>query len=298
MHGLAVFQHHIVGDVHNVVDGPHAVGAEPLPQPLGGGADLHIGHHPGGIAVAQRRGGHLHIQVLEDRTGVAALDHRLVVLHGLAEGGGSLPGQTDDGVAVRAVVGDLKIHHGIIVADDGIDVVAGLPGVRLQDPDAVGEHAGQVVLGQAQLGEGAQHAVGYLASELALGDVHAAGQPGIVQRGGHQVALVDVLRAGDDLHRLFLAHVHLADEHVVRVGMAHHGEHLAHHHVLDIRVHPLPGFHLLAENRQGLHKFLVGNIAQIHEIFIDPFSVQLHLETLLRTGSGTARRCRRSGAGR
>ena len=297
MHGLAVLQHDIVGNIHNVVDGPDAVGTEPLAHPLGAGADLHVGHHPGGVTVAQLLRRDLYVQMLEDGAGIGAMDHRIMMAHMLAEGGGSLPGQTDDGIAVRPIVGDLEIHHGIVVADDQVDVVAGLSRIRLQDPDAVGVDPGQIVLGQAQLGKGAQHAVGHLAPELALGDVHTAGKVRVVQGGGHQVPLVDILGAGDDLHRLLPAHIHLADKHVVGVGMADNGQHPAHNYIPDLRIHPLPGLHLLAEDGKGLYKFLIGNLVEVYEFFIDPFSVQLHFLALLRTGSGTERRCRRSGAG-
>ena len=298
MHGLAVFQHNIVCDVHNVVDGPDAVGTEPLTHPLGRGADLHIGNHPGGVAVAQLLGRDFHVQVLEDGTGIGAVDHRVMMLHMPAKGGCGFPGQADDGVAVRPVVGDLKIHHGVVIADDQVDVIPRLSGLRLQDPDAVGKDPGQIILGQAQFPKGAEHTVGHFSSELALGDVNAAGEPGIVQGSGNQVTLMDILGTGDDLHRRFLSHVHLADKHMVGVGVPDHGEDLAHYHILDFGVHPLPGLYLLAEDRQGLYKFLIGNLMEVYEFFIDPFSVQFHFLSLLRTGSGTERRCRRSDAGR
>ena len=298
VHRLAVFQHDIIGNVHDVVDGPDAVGTQTLPHPLGRGADLHVGDHPGGVAVAQILCLYFHIQVVEDGACLRAVDHGLVVAHMLAKGGGSFPGQADDGVAIGPVVGDLEVNDGVVIADNQVNVIAGLSGVGLQDPDAVGEDAGQIVLGQAQFREGAEHTVGHLAPEFALGDVYAAGQIRVVQGGGHQVALVDVLGAGDDLHGLGLAYVHLADEHMVRVGVADDGHDLAHHHILDFRIHALPGLYLLAEDRQRFHKFLIGDLVQIHELLIDPFSVQFHFLSLLRTGSGTGRRCRRSDAGR
>ena len=71
--------------------------------------------------------------------------------HGLAEGGGSFPGKADDAVAVGAVVGDLKIHNGIVVTDDEVDVLTNRAIFIIENPDAVGEHAGQIVLGQTQL---------------------------------------------------------------------------------------------------------------------------------------------------
>ena len=234
--------------------------------------------------------------MIEDGTGVAALHHRLVVVHGLAEGGGSFPGKADDGVAVGAVVGDFKIHDGIVVANDQIDVLTNRAVLVVQNPDAVSVSTGQIVLSQAQLGKGAEHTVGQFAPELALGDVHAAGQPGVVQSGGHQIAFMDILGTGDDLNRLGLSHIHLADPHMIGVGVAHHGQDLADHHILDFSVHPLIGFHLLTEHGQGFNKFLIGHIGKVNEFFIEPFSVEFHIAFLLRTGSGTECRCRRSGA--
>ena len=298
MHGLTVFQHDVVGDVHDVIDGTHAVGAQAAAQPLGGGGDLYVGNHPGGVAVAQLRCGDVHVQMVVNIPGVRAVNHRLVVTHGLAEGGGSFPGKADDAVAVGAVVGDLKIHNGVVVADDEVDVLANRAVLVIEDPDAVGEHAGQVVLGQTQLGEGAEHTVGRFAPELALGDVNAAGEPGVMQRRGYQIALMDILGAGDDLHGGIASHVHLANPHMIGVGVAHHGQNLAHDHVFDLRVQPLPGFHLLTEDGQGLHEFLIGDVRQVYEFLVQPFSVEFHCFSLLRTGSGTGCRCRKSVSGR
>ena len=298
VHGLAVLQHNIVGDIHNVVDGTNAVGTQALPQPLGGGADLHIGHHPGGVAVAQIFRRNLHIQIVIDVPGIAAMNHRLVVAHGLMEGSGGLSGQTDDGVAVGTVVGDLKVHHGVIVANDLVDVLTYMAVLVIQDPDAVSVGTGKIVLGQTQLGKGAEHTVGRNTPELALGDVDAAGQVGVVQSGGNQIPFMDILCAGDDLNRGFLSHIYLADPHVVGVFVADDGNHLANHNILDLGIHPLIGFYFLTKDGELFHKFLVRDLGQIHKFFIQPFPVEFHTAILLRTGSGTARRCQKSDAGR
>ena len=115
---------------------------------------------------------------------------------------------------------------------------------------------------------------------------------------GYQIALMDVLGAGDDLHGSVAAHVHLANPHMIGVGVAHHGQNLAHDHVFDLRVQPLPGFHLLTEDGQGLHEFLIGDVRQVYEFLVQPFSVEFHCFSLLRTGSGTGCRCRKSVSGR
>src|SRR5699024_9073654 len=141
VHGLAVLQHHIVGDVHDVVDGTHAHGAQPLPHPLGGGGDLHVAHHPGGVPGAQVAGGGLHVQQLHQAAVSAALDHRLVEGEGGVKSSGGLPGQTDDRETVGPVGGDFKLHHMVVQTDDRLDVVAGLA-VLVQHKNAVGDAVG------------------------------------------------------------------------------------------------------------------------------------------------------------
>ena len=169
VHGLAVLQHYIVGDVHDIVDGAHAHGPQPLPHPLGGGGDLHVAHHAGGVPGAQVGGGGLHVQQLHQAAVPAPLDHRLVELQGLAEGSGSLTGQTDDRQAVGAVGCDLKLHHMVVKTDDGLDVVAGLA-FLVQYKNAVLNTMGELSLLGVEVGQGADGA--------ALGVV------------GHQIPLV------------------------------------------------------------------------------------------------------------
>ena len=74
---------------------------------------------------------------------------------------------------------------------------------------------------------------------------------------GHQVPLVDVPGPGDDLHRRFLGHIHLADPHVVGVGVALHGQHLAHHHVGDLSAQVVGELHLGAGQGHGLGKLFI-----------------------------------------
>ena len=44
--GLAELEHHVVGRVHHVVDGPHAGQGQPAGQPARRRADLDAGEHP------------------------------------------------------------------------------------------------------------------------------------------------------------------------------------------------------------------------------------------------------------
>ena len=68
---------------------------------------------------------------------------------------------------------------------------------------------------------------------------------------------MDVPSAGDDLDRLRLGYIDLADPHVVRVGVALHGEHLAHHHVGDLSAQVVGDLYLGAGEGHSLGKFLI-----------------------------------------
>ena len=366
VHGLAVFQHHIVGDVHDVVDGADAGVPQPLPHPRRGGLDLYILHHPGGVAGAKVAV--LDVDVHQLRDGAAAALHlRGVQLQGAAKGGAGLPGKADDGQAVRPVGGDLKFHHMIVRADDLGHIVAGLY-VLVQHEDAVGDAVGELLLLRVEIGKGAdgiglgvvgrqiarvevgaggigggggtadvqrgvvqpvglgltfqnlaadhgaehlvpgldvggdggflriqrlvvvqqggggddgvgivmlggevqflqraQHPVGHHAPELALFDFRAVGQQGLVLGHGHQIAHMDIPRAGDDLGRLRLSHVDLADPHMVAVRVFFHGQNLAHHHVFQGLIQRCDRLHLGAGESHGLVKRPVADVGNVYK---------------------------------
>ena len=96
--------------------------------------------------------------------------------------------------------------------------------------------------------------------------MHAAGQVAVVPGHGDEIAHVDVLRAGDDLHRLCAAVVDHADPHVVGVFMPGHRQDLAHDDVLDFRVHPGDGLDLLARQGQDVGIFFVCGF-NLHKFF-------------------------------
>ena len=70
-----------------------------------------------------------------------------MMVHRQVEGRCALPGQAQQAVAVGAVVRNLKFHDGVIVADDLVDILPRGAGFIVQNPDAVGKDAGQIVLG-------------------------------------------------------------------------------------------------------------------------------------------------------
>ena len=114
VHGLPVLQHHVVGDVNDVVDRTHPRGPQPVPHPLGGGGNLDVPHHPSSVPGAEVRVRGLHIQQVRQVARAAAFHHRIVEGEGLAIGDSRLSGQADDGQAVRAVGGNFELYHVIV----------------------------------------------------------------------------------------------------------------------------------------------------------------------------------------
>ena len=367
MHRLAVLEHDVVRNVHDVVDRAHAGVAQALAHPLRGGRDLHVLHHARGVARAKLAVLDLDVDQLRDAA-AAALDPGCVQLERAAEGRACLAGKANDGKAVGTVGRDLELDHAVVIADDLRDVVAGLHIILTQDEDAVGDAVRELALlgvqvgkradgvglgvvghqialvqvgadgvgtggraaevetgmecavalrralehlrrrdrsehlvtgldvggdggllrvqrlvvvqqggggddgvgivmlgGEVQLLQRAEHAVGENAPELALFNLHAAGQQGLVQGHGHQIAHMDIPCAGDDLGRLRLSHIDLADPHVVAVRVLFHGQNLAHHHVFQGLIQRRDGFHLGAGEGHGLVKLPVADVGNIYK---------------------------------
>ena len=97
---------------------------------------------------------------------------------------------------------------------------------------------------QPQLSQGTEHTIAFHTAKLALLDFFAAGQKGVVQSGRHHVSGFQVLCAGDNLDRLSVSCVDLADPEVIGVGMTFHGNDFRHHHVFDLRAFRFPALHL------------------------------------------------------
>ena len=126
------------------------------------------------------------------------------------------------------------------------------------------------MLGEAQLFVRAQHTAGLDAAELALGDVDAAGQIRVVLRDRDEIALVHVLCAGDDLHRLARAAVDHANPHMIGIFVLLHRKDLADDDVLDLGVHALGRLDLLTGEGHDRVIFFIRS-RDVNE-FAEPFS--------------------------
>ncbi len=129
---------------------------------------------------------------------------------------------------------------------------------------------GEVALVKSEFTEGAEHTRAFDAAKRALCDFLAAGENGVIKRGGNDVTDMNVPCARYYLHGLRLADVELTYPHMVGVGMLFHGEHLARDDVFYLRTEIFKGLDLGARERHSLGKFLVAYI--YFNKLIEPFS--------------------------
>ena len=238
MQRLTGEHHHIVGDVDDVVVRTHAQGVETLDHPVGRGADLHVAHDAGDIAVAQALVGNLDRKLVVGRAAGLGLDGRQLNVEIAVENGAGLAGHADHGQAVGTVGRDLAVEHGVARAH--------VLGKRHAAGRILGQdHDAGVIAAQAELARRAVHAHGHDAAKLALLDLNVAGKHSTDHGRDDVVAGLKVLRAADDLQRggvavgveVLVAHVDRAHIHMVAIGMRGLGEHLGGHHVVEGLTH-------------------------------------------------------------
>ena len=238
MQRLAGEHHHVVGDVDDVVVRAHAQGVEALDHPVGRGADLHVAHDAGDVAVAQALVGNLDRKLVVGRAAGLRLDSGQLNVEIAVEDGAGLAGHADHGQAVGTVGRDLTVEHGVARAH--------VLGKRHAAGRILGQdHDAGVVATQAELARGAVHAHGHDAAKLALLDLDVAGKHGVNHGRDDVVAGLEVLRAADDLQRsgiavgveILVAHIDRAHIHVVAIGVRGLGEHLGGHHVVEGLAH-------------------------------------------------------------
>ena len=235
MHRLAVLEHNIVGDINDVVDRTNAAGVQTLAHPRRRRLDLDILDNAGSVARAQVGILNLNRHILVD-VAAHALDLRGLDAERTVEGSRGLTRKADDAQAVRTVGRDLEIGDPVIQTEYLFDVLANR-GAGRQEQDAVLARIRHAAVGQAEFLERAHHAVGRHAAQLALGDLYAARQGGLVQADRADLANGSrryIGCAGDDLHRLLLADIELADLQMVGVRMVDNGQDLAGHNVFDL----------------------------------------------------------------
>ena len=217
VHRLAIFEHDEICDIDNIVNRAHAARTQPLAQPARGGLDAHIFDDRAHIAIAPFR-----IQDGNAQVVIHIARSRLHLRHGHLErhlkGCRSLTREAQNRQAVRPVGGNFKLRDRIVEADRVMNIRAGRQiAVIAQNKDAILNCIGKIVRGQPQLAQRAEHAVARHATQLALFDLLATVHCGMIQRDGDKIALLQILRAGDDLEGVPLPRVDLADPEMIGI---------------------------------------------------------------------------------
>ena len=229
----------------------------------------------------------LGVQILERADGLLAgvIGHQIARVDVLAvRHGDSLAAAQIQGAAPAVHTGQLHRldRRGNDLAKDlvaGLDV-SGDGGLGRVDGVIVAQDSGrldgrvvEIVNREFKFLERAEHTEGLDATELTLGNFHAAGQQRVMQSRGDKIALMDVPGAGADLYWCILAHLQLADQHMVGIGVLLQLQDLADLDVFHARREILRDLNLGAGDRHRLSKGLVVNLiqAQVHEL-VKPFS--------------------------
>ena len=113
MHRLPILLHHVIGDVHQIIDGTDAAGGKPLPHPLRRRPQLDVLADPCTVPGAKLRILYLHADIVMNILLISCHIHK--GRHkGLPEGSRRLSGDSQHAVAVHPVAGDFIFKHRVV----------------------------------------------------------------------------------------------------------------------------------------------------------------------------------------
>ncbi len=135
MHWLAVLLHHIIGNVHQIVDGTDTAGAQPPLHPFRRRRDFDIGADPCTVSAAQIRVFYFYRNIIIDILSVFFYFHHRSD-KGLAEGCRCLSCNSQYTVAIHSVRGDFIFKYGISHAK-GFNSVGAWLHILLKNVNAV-----------------------------------------------------------------------------------------------------------------------------------------------------------------
>ena len=268
MHRLAILEHDIVGDIDNVIDRPNTSSIQALTQPSRRGLNLDVLDNLCRIARAQLRLLHLNRDIVLDIV-AAALNNRLMNGKRTVESRCGLTCQTNHGQAVWAVRSNFKLNDIFVQTQYILDVCAYRSAFG-QKQNAIVTCVRYAAVVDAEFLERAHHTVRLNATQLALGDLDAAGQGGLMQRNRADAAnglRGDVRCTGNDLHRLFLAYVQLANYQMVGIRMLFNRQNLTGHNIINFSAQIFNALNLRTGHRQRCGIFLERNAINIRIIF-------------------------------
>ena len=252
-------QHHVVGDIHQSVDGAHASLPDPVLHLVGGRLHSHAGHLHADIPGAAVRIRDIHMEI---RLHVCRIG--LDFLKGQAVQGRDLPGDAVMAPEIRAVGHGLVVNlQQDVVHVQGVCQRGSRGNVKGRQVENLRLLRCREQIAQADFAGGADHAEGLHAPKLGVFNDHrlALSVPAHHRArtgDGHPHALPQVDTAADDVLDLAVSDVCLADSQLVRVGMGLDLLNHAHHHMIKT-----PGQILHILYLHGRHGQIVGQLFQI-----------------------------------
>ena len=273
VHRLTVFEHDVVRDIYDIIDGTNARCAKSHTEPKRRGCDLYVLYDTRAVTEA-------FFCVMDGDIDIICnivarfLDGGCGDLRGLFKACRAFSCKTDNGKTVGAVRGDLKFDRLIAHTENVYDIVAGLVGklfICIENEDTVGGCVRHIVEGKTKLLDGAEHTFGNLAAELTAFDLMTACELGHslfisgAIANGNVCALKDVFRCGHDLNRLFAA-VYLTDHESFCVGVLFDFLDQTDSDILNLVTEELKALDLGACVGHSVAIFFDVNIVAIHKI--------------------------------
>ena len=147
MHRLTILEHHIIGDINDIIDRSNAICAQTVTKPLGGRCNLNIFNDSGCVTITKLLGRNFYIQHIIHRTCIAAIYNRLVVFHRHTKSSSRLSSKTDNRITIGPVVGNFKLNNSVVITNYNINIVSGLT-IFFNNPNAIFDRIGEVAQGQ------------------------------------------------------------------------------------------------------------------------------------------------------
>ena len=267
MHRLSVLFHHIVRDIHQIVDRADAHGSQPSLHPFRRRPDLDILDHSRAVARAEIRILNCHLYIVIYILVISCGCHHRG-LEFLAECGSCLSCDSDHAEAVHAVGCNLILEDHV-VQTERFDRALSHDRVLRENVDAILRSLRIHFSVRSQFFDGAHHAAALHPAEFPFLDLHAAfnllsrlvssRDASSVQNDRNLVSFLYVRSACHDLDRL-CPDVHLADDQFVRVRMLLDLVDLTDHDLVKIRVHSLISLNLCPGQRHCVCVFLRGHV--------------------------------------
>ena len=195
MHGLAKFQHNIVGNVNYIADRTYTAGTQTFLHPFGRRSHFNIFQHANGKTFAQIRRFNFNICHSSSIAAGSFLDLHSRHFQRAACYCGNLARQTDNTEAVGTVGSQININNRIIQAQYFFNIHTNRS-IRRQDKNTISLLGQQQFAVNAQFFGAAQHAERIQTAHSGFFQLHAVRQTAAHNGNGHHIILMYVLCAG------------------------------------------------------------------------------------------------------